>query len=287
MRNYSIYCVLFLMMTSTCLKAQVQRDQDLVTLKNGYQLLGYVIEQRPGKLIKVYRPVENDTVEVALTDVAKLTKIWVQPFSEKKMEARDSIIPGRFNNKKNVFTVTYVWQVLDIEQKARRGLGFSWNRSISRNYQAGLGTIVFGRQNPMPQRSEWFTSFVNHSFMQVHVLFSNQIRLGKKVQNHRFSTLLSVNPGWVIDRTKTTFNSGDGDLKLGYEQSRGGFTFQTGIVFRINPDNQSGFALEPGYSFYGHQVKQFASEPGTAGSTYLGFRREMNHLFTLKLSYFF
>lgn len=276
-------------LTVGLLKGQVERDQDLVTLKNGYQILGYVVEQRPGKLIKVYRPVENDTVEVALQDVSKLTKIWVQPFSEKKIEARDSVvvIPGRFNNKRNVFTASAVWQINDIEWKGRRGFGVSWHRKIDGRYHVGAGTLVFGNQNPQPMRSEWMSTLESHRFMQVQVLMMNQFRLGRKVQNRRFSTVLNVNPGWVIDRTETQFTTSDGIWDLGYERAKGGFTFQTGLAFRINPDNQSGFALEPGYAFYGHQVSQFTGKPDEAGSVYLGFRREVSHLLSLKLSYFF
>lgn len=80
MRVYLFALLLVLLSATSTMQAQSIRDQDLVTLKNGYQVLGYIVEQRPGKTIKVFRPLENDTVEIAMPDVSKLNKIWSSLF---------------------------------------------------------------------------------------------------------------------------------------------------------------------------------------------------------------
>lgn len=286
MKKFLFYLILFTGFGKS-LNAQVQRDQDLVTLKNGYQLLGYVIEQKPGKAIKVYRPLESDTLEVALSEISKLSKIWVQPFSEKKVEKSDSILPGRFNNKIYVFSLGYLMHLKDIERHERRGFSVTMHRRINHRYYLGFNVAYFGRQNPEPQRSDYTGSIANHDFQQFHFLLSNQIRFGEKVQNKRFSMLLNLQTGWVIDRSKTYINAFNKPFEVRQENHRSAFTIQTSLSFRINPDNQSGFSIEPGYAFLPQQVDQFNGEPGIAGSIYLGFRREINHLFTFKLSYFF
>ena len=79
MKYTLLTCLLFSMIT---LHAQIQRDQDLVTLKNGTQYLGYIIEQKPGKHIKIFRPTVNDTVMAKMEDIDKLSKILIQSFSE-------------------------------------------------------------------------------------------------------------------------------------------------------------------------------------------------------------
>lgn len=286
MKKFIVFSILFIgILKSTC--AQIQRDQDLVTLKNGYQLLGYVIEQKPGKAIKVYRPLENDTMEVALSEISKLSKIWVQPFSEKKIEKRDSILPGRFNNKLVVFSLGYVMQWKDIERHERRGLSFAMHRRINHRYHLGFNTLLFGCQNPEPQRSDYSGAIANHDFLQFHFLLSNQIRLGRKMQNQRFSMMINLQSGWIFDRSKTYVNAVNEPFSVRQENHKNGFTIQTSMAFRINPDNQSGFSIEPGYAFFPQQVEQFNGEPGIAGTVYLGYRREINHLFSLKLSYFF
>ncbi|MEZ5173099.1 MAG: hypothetical protein R2850_06255 [Bacteroidia bacterium] len=268
-------------------KAQMHRDQDLVTLKNGYQLLGYVVEQHPGKLIKVYRPEENDTSEVALSDISKLTKIWVQPFSPKKIEQKDTLIPGRFNNKRHVFSISYIMQWRDIEGRQRKGLELSWHRNFNNRFLGGFGATVFGKQNPLPQYSGFDSNNSDFTLNQYYLFLSGQIRPGKKVQNKRLSTLFNINLGFVIEQSESHYNSSGDIYSLKYEKPKGGIVLHAGYAFRINPDNQSGIIVEPGYTLLPQNVSQYSGEPDNAGAIYLGSRRQVNHLFNLRISYFF
>lgn len=268
---------------------QMQRDQDLVTLKNGYQVLGYVIEQQPGKLIKVYRPEENDTMDVRMEEISKLNKIWVQSFSEMQMgeTQEDTIAMGRFNNKKYVFQVTYVLQIKDIEQNERKGVGLTYFRSFKNNYLAGLSVNYFHRQNPHPVYADSRINEADHSFLQYQFLFENKIRLAMRPQNKRFTTLLALNAGYIADFSRSSFGETPEMTDVEFEKSTGGITFQLGLALRVNPDNQSGLIIEPGYSLYAQNVKQFSAQTNSPESVYLGHYRQVNHLFTLKFGYFF
>jgi hypothetical protein len=60
------------------LAANAQQFKERVYLKDSTTFYeGYVIEQAPAKYVKIYRLVEKDTMTVPLTDVLKLTKIYV------------------------------------------------------------------------------------------------------------------------------------------------------------------------------------------------------------------
>jgi hypothetical protein len=291
MENKMRLFLVILIFASSGIFAQVTRDQDLVTLKNGYQLLGYVVEQYPGKLIKVYRPEENDTSEVALSDISKLTKIWVQPFSAKEIqtEKQDSIpvVPGRFNNKRYVFSIHYNLQWRDVESKERRGLGVSFLRNFNNRYLGGVSAIVFGTQNVRPQYAGFDSNNSSHRFRQFQMMFSNYYRLGKNVQNSRVSALFSLHTGWVFEGSESNYTGNLSPFSVNYEKAQGAWILNAGMQFRINPDNQSGICIEPGYLFLPQNIRQYAGLPGEETSIYLGFRRQVNHLFSLRMSYFF
>ena len=55
-----------------------QQFKERVYLKDSITFYeGYIIEQAPAKYVKIYRLIEKDTITVPLTDVLKLTKIYV------------------------------------------------------------------------------------------------------------------------------------------------------------------------------------------------------------------
>jgi|GEM_PF-4419929 hypothetical protein len=282
-----INIIAFILLLSSALHSQIQRDQDLVTLKNGYQILGHIIEQQPGKLIKIYRPEMNDTIETKLEDVTKLNKILVQSFSEKKVETLDSIQFGRYNNKKHVFMASYVVQVRDIEQHERKGVGLAYFHNFNNQYWGGVSSSIFRRQNPKPSFGDVRSANADFSLSQVQLMFENKLRLSMRQQNKRLTTMLAVNVGYIFDQSRNSFDQTKDPLDAEYEDFSNGFAFQTGIAFRINPDNNSGFLIEPGFTYYAQHVKEYSGHPDGSETVYLGFHRQANSLFTLKLGYFF
>lgn len=287
MKLQKLYTMIIALCSCHFMTGQVQRDQDLITLKNGYQILGYIIEQQPGKLIKIYRPEMNDTIDARMEDVSKLNKIWVQNFSEKKVEAGDSIVLGRYNNKKNVFMASYVWQQIDIEHRARKGAGLSYFRNKENKFWFGISAYAFGRQDPDPRYADDKMNSADFSFSQYQFLSENKMRLRWRPQNKRLTTLLSVNAGLAVDLSHNSFEGTSDPLDIEYEEYNNGFLFQSGLAFRVNPDNNSGFLIEPGYTYSSHIVKQYSGKPDSEKAFYLGYRKQFNHMMTLKLSYFF
>jgi hypothetical protein len=289
MKKYIPFVILILSLCAKSNFAQVLRDQDLITLKNGYQYLGFVIEQQPGKMIRIYRPLENDTVNVPLQDIEKLSKILVQNFSEKKVEPDDSIVIGRFNNKNHVFQFMLAYQLRDVEKHARRGFGISYLRSFRNVYQCGISATLFSRQNPglVLADAEGHAQVQDFSLLQHQWLLENKIRLTSQPQHRRFTMLFALNAGYVGDMSRLNMEHTAVENDAEYERYRGGFMLQTGLDFKINPDNNSGFIIQPGYCFFPQHVELYSATKGTSDAAYLGFRRQVNHLFSLKFSYFF
>lgn len=50
--------------------------KDKVTLKDSSEYIGYIVEQTPGKEIKLYRAIEMDTLVLDMSDVLRLNKIF-------------------------------------------------------------------------------------------------------------------------------------------------------------------------------------------------------------------
>ncbi len=295
MKYTLLVSLLFSMIT---LHAQIQRDQDLVTLKNGTQYLGYIIEQKPGKHIKIFRPTVNDTVMAKMEDIDKLSKILIQSFSEKKIESSDTIIEtGRYNNKKNVFQFSFASNYCDhYGDKFIKGISMAYYKNYNNKYYVGIGTTLFMNQkNDKLIYDETLKQpvSVEKNIQQFQILIENKLRLSRKYQNRRLTTLLGVNAGYAFEKTTAEFpysplykaNS------VQYEENKGNFIVQTTLAFKVNPDNNSGFIIEPGYAFYSPVVKQYNMRLNDASSSqignYLGYRKEACHLFTFRLSYFF
>jgi hypothetical protein len=72
---------MFVFVSSICV---AQQFKERVYLKDSITFYeGYVIEQAPAKYVKIYRLLEKDTMTVPLSDVLKLTKIYVIDTVEK------------------------------------------------------------------------------------------------------------------------------------------------------------------------------------------------------------
>lgn len=272
---------------------QPQRDQDLITLKNGYQYLGYIVEQQPGKLIKMYRPTQNDTISVNMEEIDKLSKILVQTFSEKKRTKKDSIlILGRFNNKRNVYQFSYL---TFIHERSNFVQGFStaYYRNFNNRYYSGVGVNFFiNRENTIYNDFPYvssnvvsiYTAKINQEITQIQVMYENKFNLYFKPQKKRFMPQLGLNAGYVFDYSTGAYIQPMPKTGVAYEKHKGNFIGQVTLAIKINPDNNSGFIIEPGYAYYDPIIRQYTSKEN---GTYLGYVRRTPHLFTFRLSYFF
>lgn len=288
----SIFICLGVLIISSATRAQLQRDQDLITLKNGYQILGYVIEQEPGKLIRIYRPDVPDTVIARYDEISKLTKIWVQTYSEKEVddtviETEDTLELGRYNNKKNVFHATYMLQVHNEEALERKAFGVGYFKSFENKYWGGLSVYAFRKPNPMFTELHDNGEENKYIFSQFYFMFENKFRLTHRPQNRRLTMLLSASAGYVVDLTTTTYQPSAKELDVEYEKYSDGLVLNGGLCFRVNPDNNSGFMIEPGVTYAPQNVKLYSAPTDEPDAVYLGYYRKTNASFTLKLAYFF
>jgi hypothetical protein len=278
--------------------AQVKRDQDLITLKNGNQMLGYIIEQKPGKTIKIFRPSVNDTVLVQMNEIDKLTKVFVESFSDKKIDETDTIIEtGRYNNKLNCYQFSYVAHLSEgYGDNFITGFSVAWYRSFDNKYYAGASLTVFQNQanlSTVYDKSSEKVIELDRTINQYQLMFENKFRLSLRPQNKRLTTLFGANVGYVFDNSEAQYprRSIYNQYYVDYEETKGSFMVQTNLAFKVNPDNNSGFMIEPGYAYYAPITKQYSNQvtdgSGQNSSVYLGYRLEPCHVFTFKLSYFF
>jgi len=277
------------------------RDQDLLTLRNGFQYLGYIIEQQPGKLLKMYRPNQNDTVSVNLEDIDKITKVMVNPNATAKEKKKDSTMTtGRYNNKKNVFQFSYSVLGFDDRPKFHHGGTFAYYRSFKNQYfmgfSAGFHTVSY---NSIYYDTTGITGTIKNNYKGILpvLMFENKFRVGgNHPQNKRLYILINANIGYVFDRSVHTeeFSSDtDDDFTRNSYEYAGNFIFNTGVNFKINPDNNSGFILEPGITYYRSYRKEYFTRINKdtgdilVNRSYQGYYKEFPLIFYFRLGYFF
>lgn len=278
---------------------QTTRDQDLITLNNGYQYLGYIIEQVPGNHIKLYRPAKNDTIIIKIEEIEIMNKITVQTISNKKT-LNDSI--GKYNNRKNVNQFSFMAASNFWEYYFMKGFGYSYLRNFKNKYYVGVSTsflgdfknkdMVYGATNDTGQ-SYYSYDDGNYRFI-VSTMIENKFRVlsSWRPQKRKISLLAGVNAGYVMDFSKSSGYVKDRNTKATLynynEVYKGNFALGISLALKINPDNNSGIIIEPGVMYYSPKVYVTKEYQNTAfNSGYNGYTSAESFMFSTKLSYFF
>ncbi|MCU0435246.1 MAG: hypothetical protein MUC87_17455 [Bacteroidia bacterium] len=285
-----IALLLFFVGFSKCY-AQTVPDKDLVTLRNGNQILGYVIEQRPGESISVYRPEMNDTVKVALEDVQKISKIMITILPN---DSAKKIAPiagkGRYNNKKNVFQFGYQYMALtssideDVEylifDHILHGVCVSYFRNINNRYFPGI-SVSFANKKAYTYADRW-QNYNELSYKKMLILIENKFRLSKKPQNFPMCFTAAFNIGFLRDKSFLEDNRIYGYSRGSFYRYQNSFVAQTLFGFKINPDKKSGFILEIGVSWNRQRINVY--------NIYNSLSKKINsweYIPTVRLQYFF
>lgn len=303
------------MLLSNKIISQTYRDQDLITLKNGFQLLGHIVEQKPGQHVRIFRPTQNDTVTVKMEDIDKLSKIMIDVFAPKKITKKDTLINiGRFNNKKNVYQLSYYmnWSAAHLRQYGlMQGGSIAYYRSFNNKFFMG-GSVAYVASTHFydPQTIYKDSTFADTTSVQefydmraglFSVMLESKMRLSRKAQNRRITTLLGFNIGYVFDGSYYSHIYGNWEKgqRSGFingtpvysysinktysysEEYTGNYIIQTSLAFKVNPDNNSGFIAEPIFSFYSPVAKKYLD------SQYYGYERTSSLMFSIRFSYFF
>ncbi|MGL4597833.1 MAG: hypothetical protein ACRCYO_09900 [Bacteroidia bacterium] len=275
------YFILLLALLSihTLIGQNKPEKMDMITLTNGYQLLGHIIEQRPGIDMKIYRPVENDTLTLVLDSVEKIAVVQVNRYAEKSVNEKDTTLNiGRFNNKKNVYGLAFVASSVALPNNLLKsalldtslfspyimnpkGIGLSYYRSVHNTFFWGA-SMAFQGQRRYIYPLTTSKSFYSDSYADFKFMLEGKVRLSGRAQTKRFTTLFGLGVGihrivaerfWhqanriivVIDPGHIYDKGYDFEQSQKMEMFGNNLTVQTSLTFKINPDNNSGFTIEP------------------------------------------
>jgi hypothetical protein len=299
------------------LRAQHRSEPiDLVTMTNGYQLLGKIIEQRPGIDLKLYREIEKDTLTLVQDSIEKIAVVDMSRFAEKKVTPKDTVLQtGRFNTKKNVYA--FSWNMDYNEMFPLRniampdtvgypdytivpsGLGFGYMRSIRNTFFVGGSMALLVKLQKSYFADETFSRYADF-WASFKMMLEAKVRLSRRPQSKRFTALLGLAAGDQVieyDRTwyeYTAISSNNGVPVMGYttrpKMYLGGhvFTVQSSVTLKINPDNNSGFAIEPLVAFsrpmVSHTYINYEGQPGLTAT--INSRHKLTTL-GLRIGYFF
>lgn len=294
------FILILIIFNSIGIVAQTNRDQDLITLNNGYQYLGYIIEQVPGNHIKLYRPIKNDTIIIKLGEIEVMNKISVVGINKQKLPI-DSI--GKYNTRKNVNQFSYMAASNFWEYYFLQGLSYTYSRNFKNRYYIGVSTSflgdfknrvdngVYGATNDTGQTYYSYDDG-NYKFI-VSTMIENKFRfMSWRTQQRKISLLAGVNAGYVMDFSRTSGYVRDDNTKAflyNYEEKyKGNFALGVSLALKINPDNNSGIMIEPGVMFYNPTIYTSKEYPNTVlYSGYNGSTTADSFMFSTKLSYFF
>ncbi|MGL4597834.1 MAG: hypothetical protein ACRCYO_09905 [Bacteroidia bacterium] len=273
-------CLFILLIAERGLAQTHAQDQRLITLTNGYQFLGYIVEQRPGIDLKLYRPTESDTVTILMKDVRKVTRVSVNSYS-KRSGANDSVYErGRFNNKKNVYQFSYIvggiMQRTGMDQGTLTGFSLAYYRNLHNRFYIG-GSVNY-------IRDDFFYDWKSYEMKCFSVLAEGKMRFSRKPQNKRLSTLLGVQMGFMQCKGFgwDEYHSYLKHIVTGNNR----FAFGTSLSFKVNPDSNSGFCFEPSILFFRPEISSYQYGYND-NITSQAFTRPWVQQLTLRCSYYF
>lgn len=314
--NLTYLFLLFVITGTQPLQAQRRpQSMDLVTMTNGYQLLGKIIEQRPGIDIRLYRPVENDTLTLQQDSIEKIAVVQVNRFAEKKVNAKDtSLDVGRFNTKNNVYSISWImsdnvlrpqWGLEKPDSTAywnywvrSNGLDLGYMRSIRNTFFWGGSIAVMKKQ---------LISYINddpsyhyNSWGSIKVMLECKVRLSRRMQSKRFTVLYGLAAGDHLISYWRTYNHyitrvlPDGQQVSGFERSSlvslegHKLTVQSSLTLKINPDNTSGISIEPFFAYSRPEVTTiYNNYRGNQGLKATVISRHDLTAFGIRIGYFF
>lgn len=262
-----LFAAVTMLLSTTRVGAQTAApDQRLITLHNGYQYLGYIVEQRPGKDLKLYRPAVNDTITVKLEEIAKVTRIAVKSTEERpaKIAAQPDSLKyiAKYNTKPHVFQVSFVSGLLlqDVTDPVGPSLGFglAYYRSYKNKWFWGASFQQYVGYNQETFNGADYAGFKWNTRLQ-SLVAEGRMRLSGKPQNRRMSTLLGIQAGYM--RSSGYFENFGVYRERYIIDTEHNFVGGGSVCFRINPDRNSGWSIEP-------MVTTF--RPRTSGYYYTG-----------------
>ncbi|MCU0435248.1 MAG: hypothetical protein MUC87_17465 [Bacteroidia bacterium] len=259
----------------TNLFGQNINDQEIITLKSGYQLIGKVIEMQPGVSITIRQQATNDTICVATADIEKINRIVLTNNPDTLRELKPDPTPFKmFNTKKYMLQLSYINMPFALQQIPISGGSIAYLKSFNNKYFIGgsLGLLI---QSKPFQEVEYIDEF--SSLFLIPVLIENKYRLSFRDQRRRASLLLGFNCGYTFNSSYTYYESSRG---IGM----GAVTMQYLLGIKLNFDDNSGFLIEPGITYMPLRNSIYSGDT----NTYKGHMELLvPSMLTMRISYFF
>jgi hypothetical protein len=212
---------------------------DIVTLKNGEELRGYIIEQKPGVYIRLLQSPLNDTLKIEFDQIEMLRtnvnqiKTKSESDSTETKDLKLELSELRFNDRKHYvnFGVSRSggeWNSVNMHLSALR--------TVSPNLQLGLGINVLG-----------YDGHINHDLQWVLPITLELRQVLRKMKNNRIANMLNLSAGYSVVI--------DGEYYAGPTSPENFVVFKNGLFlnpsygFRVNLSRNVGLIFEIGYQF--------------------------------------
>lgn len=206
---------------------------DVITLKDGTKYQGAVVEQKPGKYIKLLQIPSGDTVLIQLKEIDKLVKIYEEPKEEEPTitESKLDLTQLKMFNV-NDYHVHLSYQ-LGAGDFALAGFGLKITKTINDKIQTGIGVDYIGNYGSV-------------SSFKYSVPISACIKY--ELQEHRTgrtATILNLDAGYNY-MMKNTYH--DHHIS-GSAYFNDGIYLNPSLGYRLNFTQEMGIELAIGYQF--------------------------------------
>ena len=219
--------------------------KEVIELKSGEQIIGTVVEQKPGAYIKVLLMPSEDTVTIPLKDIDRMIKKVETEDNEPQdtiseiitPEIEDETIEKPFNGRPFYFGASYVTGGGDMPFL---GFGVSVMRTFNDKLQLGLG--IEGHTNNSRGGYIFTGTTPKRNVMGSYLPIVGKVRYAyQHLWNGRFSFLAQLSAGYsvVLDGGHQDANR-DADLK-------GGLYVEPSLGFRLNISKDFGTIFSIGY----------------------------------------
>lgn len=221
------FTLFFSLVISFC---HAQLFKERVYLKDSVTFYeGYIIEQAPAKYVKIYRLIEKDTMTVALTNVLKLTKIYVID-SVMKVKPALPILKPRYTKvaflellgAAGLYSINY-------DMRTAKGRRDGWG------FRVGFERIV----SNLTDTSGGLTEISEIKFTAIPIvlnyLFGNKkdfLELGVGATYFKFngkSTGVASVETYQVETFKQSFGSIVGSFNVGYRH----VPYKNGFMYRV------------------------------------------------------
>jgi hypothetical protein len=264
------------------LASTAQQDcgsKKLITLTNGYQVMGTLIETETGDSISIIREVLKDTLRIAQSDIAQINFAYIGCGAKNYLDSLKMIKPisPGYNSKPIIMQLS---TFLIGSPYLPQGGSIAVLKSYRNFYQFG-GSFGYATSHKITKPDSINLSESRTEIAQL--LLENKFRLSNRAQHKRGVLMYIFNCGYTFNMSYKKTIAPDGS-PVRTEKGMNAVTTQHLLGLRLNTDDNSGFLIEAGITYLPLRNKIVDHNPVIyRGHTPAFFPRTA----MLKISYFF